>query len=288
MTSTKRFLAQMLYRRHVTVTGRRSSGVSVQFAFFGISATAAVLTNAAHTGSSVNFVLQRIFLFGHHISHRFHHLRCHLFPFRPRPSGPAAFFAPHVFIFFIIWSTCSSHITICGCVSHRCWQFLSKFCHVGSAFLSHLLKMSCHALASTSWISFGSAISFLNSSFVSLSRVICCKTLIWGLLSFFIHSKSSDDPALHDSWSFHHFVLLLVPSVFLMHLVRQHDHEFVNFRQGFAPSQLTELFLAPQFTHCWKSCPSLLSHLVPSLFSLFPGRHTEISAFDLLQHVSQT
>ena len=105
--------------------------------------------------------------------------------------------------------------------------------------------MSCHALAITSWISSGLAIGVQISSFVSSSRFICCKTLIWGLISFCIHSKSSDDPALRDSWSFTTFVLPPVPSVFLVHLVRQHDHLFVNFCRGFSSSHLTQLFLHP-------------------------------------------
>ena len=87
------------------------------------------------------------------------------------------------------------------------------------------------------------AISVLTSSFVSTSCRTVCKTLIWGLLSFLIDSKSNDNPAFARFLEFANFVLPPVPSVFLMHLVRQHDL-FVSFRQSFPPSHLTQAFLA--------------------------------------------
>ena len=67
-------------------------------------------------------VLHCIFHFGHHISHRFQHLKYHAFPFQPRPSiGDSSFLCSPRLHIFIIWSTCSSPISICGCVSHKCW-----------------------------------------------------------------------------------------------------------------------------------------------------------------------
>ena len=137
--------------------------------------------------------------------------------------------------------------------------------------------MSCHALAITSWTSSGLAISVPGffSRFVVACRLL--QALIWGLLSFVIHSNCSDDPAFARFLEFVHFVLPSVPSVFLVHLVRQYDHLFVNFRQGLSSSHLAQFLLAPHFTHCWE---------FPSLFPQFPGFHPQLSVFDLLPHVT--
>ena len=75
-----------------------------------------------------------------------------------------------------------------------------------------------------------------------------------------------DDPALLGSWSFSHFVLPSFPTVFLMHLVRQHDHLFVTFRQGFPSSHLTHIFLSLEFTCRWEQSDSLLSQFVRPVF----------------------
>ena len=77
-----------------------------------------------------------------------------------------------------------------------------------------------------------------------------------------------------------------VPSVFLLRLVRQHDHLFESFRQGFSSSHLTQVFLAPEFTYRWELCHVCLSQFVPPPFSQFAGFHSEISAFDPLPHVT--
>ena len=147
MASTKRVPAR------VTVIVRRSNGAGIWFTSDGINATAAALRYPSHTFincssvllSTVSPILVIMSLIGFNISGVicFHSDRSH-------PSGPAAFFAPFAFIFFVIWSICSSLISICCRVSHRCWQFLLKCCHVGFASLSRLLWMSFHALTITS------------------------------------------------------------------------------------------------------------------------------------------
>ena len=110
-----------LYGKHVTVIGRSSNGAGICFASFGINTKAAELTAAGHAESLIN--CSSVLLY--HVSHRFEHLSCYLFPFRPCPpvraSGFLCIFAPQAFISLIIWSICSSPNSIFCRVSHR-WR----------------------------------------------------------------------------------------------------------------------------------------------------------------------
>ena len=134
MTSTKRVPAQRLFKRHVTVIRRLIDLLRYQRNCSRTHRILQATVPASCSPPSLPFMSSYL----SSVSSFFHSHRAH-------PLGPAAFFALHVFIFFIIWSTSSSHIFICGGVSHK-WDFPAKFCHVGFASLS-LMKMSFHALA---------------------------------------------------------------------------------------------------------------------------------------------
>ena len=95
MTSTKGVPAQGLYRKRVTVIRRLSDAAGIEFASFGINAIAAVVTAACHAGSFIkcsSVLLSTVSSLGHHVSHRFQHLRCYLFRFRSCPSVRASGF----------------------------------------------------------------------------------------------------------------------------------------------------------------------------------------------------
>ena len=189
-------------------------------------------------------------------------------------------------------SCCSSgrsvvhHVHLLLRVPHILDRSSHNVYHVEVASSSHLLKMSLPSLGNhlmnLHWVGYQCPDFFI--SFLVVSHMLQDSRL--GSVFILDPFKEQRRPCSARFLEFHHFVFPPAPSVFLMHLVRQHDHLFVSCRQGFSPSHLTHVFLAPEFAHRWEQCYSFLSMCSFSLLCS-QGLTPKVSTFNPLPHVTR-